>query len=405
MTNLALHGGTPIRSVAFPPRPQYGPRERNAANEVVASGNLSGFQAWPSEDFYGGYHVRALEEAWCEKFEIGHAVAMNSATSCLYGALAATGVGSRANVLVTPWSMSASAIAPLQVGATPVFRDIEVDTYGLESISLIEGDRLGVGGAIVVHLFGSPAAHTMAFRDYCEANDVPLVEDCAQAPGALWQAPAMRPRSVGTIGTVGVFSLNRHKQIQAGEGGIAITRSGAVAERLREYRNHGETCGTLMRCGNYRMGEVEAAIGKVQLERLESLIVPREENAAYLTERLLELPGLTVPSDLRGLRHVYYLYPVRISPSLGSAREWANALVEEGVPVDLYVPPLYRIPALRGYARVDDSNDWKSWYPNVEACSEEVLVLEHVHAGMTKQDLDDVVEAFRKVWEEYQEKP
>ena len=129
---LALLGGEPVRRLPMPPRPPYGIEERNRANEVVASGSLSGFLAGPGDGFLGGPRVRDLERAWCKRFGVKHAVAMNSGSSCLDGAVRALGIGPGDEVICTPWSMSASATCVLKAGATPVFADIEPETYGLD---------------------------------------------------------------------------------------------------------------------------------------------------------------------------------------------------------------------------------------------------------------------------------
>lgn len=383
---LAIHGGEAVRQLPMPARPQYGIEERNAANTVVASGNLSGFLADNSSAFYGGPQVLALEEAWRQRFRVKYAVAMNSATSCLFAAVqAVTAPGD--SVVVTPWSMSASATCALSARAVPEFHDIELETYGLGQSQLF---RKKPKALVLVHLFGMPAKSLDFYRQYCSEKQITLIEDAAQAPGATWHN-----KPVGTFGEIGVFSLNRHKQIQAGEGGIAVTDSAALASRLQAIRNHGEILGIPgLFGGNYRMGEVEAAIGKVQLGRLDDLIEPRQRNAEYLRQELEGLEGLRVPVATKFSNPVYYLYPIRVDVG---ADVFAEALTAEGIKASQYVLPLYKLPTLRRYARVDETDDWDWWYPNVNRAWEETVVLEHIHANMTAEDLNDVVTAIRKV--------
>ncbi len=376
---LSIHGGKPVRTLPIPSRPQYGIAERNVANEVVASGNLSGFLADPGERFLGGPQVRSLENAWRMKFGIKHAVAMNSATSCLFGAVKALGIGPGDEVIVTPWSMSASATCVVAAGATPVFADIDPQTYCLDPEAILRAVTDRTKAIVVVDLFG--AMPSLLGWD----THLPIIEDAAQAIGGRDGL-----RWAGTCGDIGVFSLNRHKTLQCGEGGVAVTDDEDLAQRLREYRNHGEIQGGLLG-GNYRMGEIEAAIAEVQLRRLEELTEPRIQNAERLTEALSDLEGITPPHVPEGLRHVYYLYAVRIKENLPGL--FHMALRDEGIPVQRYVKPLYHLPVFLPYGSPGQHH-----CEEAERAYREVVVLPHVHAGMTDGDVDDVIEAFRKVW-------
>ncbi len=183
-----------------------------------------------------------------------------------------------------------------------------------------------------------------------------VIEDAAQAPGGT-----LGGRTIGTIGDIGVFSLNYHKTIHSGEGGVAVTRDARLAERLRLVRNHGEV--VTGRAGgpdqpdilgfNYRMTEVEAAIAHVQLGRLDALTEPRIAHAHRLNARLAGLPGLTVPREPAGARHVYYLYGLRYdAAAAGVPRERVvEAVRAEGIPLAQgYVKPLYLEPLLPGAA-------------------------------------------------------
>ncbi len=182
---LAIHGGKPVRTLPMPPRPQYGIAERNAAYTVVASGNLSGFLADPGEAFLGGPKVRDLEKAFCKEFEVRHAVSMNSATSCLDGAVKALGIGPGDEVIVTPWSMPASATCVVKAGATPVFADIDPETYCLDFESVRKSIIPNRTRAIVaVDLFGCPA-QLNSFLDELPVS-LPVIEDAAQAIGATY---------------------------------------------------------------------------------------------------------------------------------------------------------------------------------------------------------------------------
>ena len=274
--SLGIHRGTPIRSRPFPPPPALGPAEKAAVNEVMDSGVLSQFVGVWSDDFYGGPRVRSAERAWTERFGAKHAVTMNSATSALNAAATAAGVGPGDEVIVSPYTMSASAVCAPVNGAIPVFADIEPETFCLDPDSVRSLISERTKAIVAVDIFGCPADFAPLMALAAEHGLV-VIEDAAQAPGA-----SRGGRSAGTLGHIGVFSLNYHKTIHSGEGGVAVTDDDTFAERLALVRNHGEAVVADMGSDasdllgfNYRMGELEAAIAEVQLSRLEELTEPR----------------------------------------------------------------------------------------------------------------------------------
>ncbi len=407
---LGIHGGTPVRSRPFPPPPALGPAEKAAVNEVMDSGVLSQFVGVWSDDFYGGPRVRAAERAWTERFGAKHAVTMNSATSALNAAATAAGVGPGDEVIVSPYTMSASAVCAPVNGAIPVFADIEPETFCLDPESVRSLINARTKAIVAVDLFGCPADFEPLMALAAEHGLV-VIEDAAQAPGA-----SRGGRSAGTLGHIGVFSLNYHKTIHSGEGGVAVTDDDRFAERLALVRNHGEAVVADMGSDasdilgfNYRMGELEAAIAEVQLARLEELTEPRIAHAARLYEGLSELEGITPPAVPADTRHVYYVHAIRMDEAvLGVSRDaFAAALRAEGVPINPgYVTPLYRQPLYRerrSFAFGDPRNAGLGRYedgqcPACERIQEHELLLHAlVHAGLDESDVDDVVAAFRKV--------
>lgn len=410
MERLAVHGGPAVRATPLPGPPRVGAAEARAVADVMASGVLSQFIGAWHEDFGGGPRVRGLERAWAERFEVGHAVAMNSATSALIAAVAAAAVGPGDEVIVSPYTMSASAVCALVHGAIPVFADIEPATFCLDPDSVRGRITPRTKAIVAVDLFGCPADFD-ALMALAREHDLVVIEDAAQAPGALYGG-----RHAGTLGHIGVFSLNYHKTIQCGEGGVAVTDDERFAERLALARNHGEAAVEGMGSDavdvlgfNHRMGELEAAIAAVQLSRLEELTAPRVEHARRLTDGLRGLDGITPPHVPDGVRHVYYLYALKLDEeALGVSRSaFAAALAAEGVPVtEGYVAPLYRQPLYRHRAAVafgDPRNAGSGRYedgtaPTCERMHDrELLFHPHVHAGLSRDDVDDIVAALRKV--------
>lgn len=347
---LAILGGDPVIKKEFPPYNSIRAEELRAVTRVVKSGILSAFYGSNHPNFYGGKEVRNFEKKWAEYFHSPHAVSMNSATSGLYAAVGALGIGPGDEVIVPPYTMCASVTSVLMYNAIPVFADIESETFGLDPQSVEKAITKRTRAIIVVHLFGH-MARIDEIRAIAKKYKLKVIEDCAQSPGAMDNG-----RLAGTLGDIGVFSLNCHKTINSGEGGVCICRDEELYKRLLLIRNHAEAVigGGFkvhslanMLGFNFRMGEMEAAIGSEQLKKLESLNNARNELAQYLTEKLKTLKGLTTPIIRDKCKHVWYIYPIKFDQKkLGISRNlFIQALAKEGVPFyPGYTQPLYLLP-------------------------------------------------------------
>jgi perosamine synthetase len=349
MNELAILGGPPALPEPLPPYPSVGAAEANAVRRVIESGTLSGFYGSWGDQFLGGPLVREFEAAWSARFGVEHTVSVNSASSGLFAAMGAIGVGPGDEVIVPPYTMSATAVAPLIYGATPVFADIEEETFCLDPASVAERITPRTRGIIAVNLFGHPA-RLAELRALADDHGLSLIEDNAQAPFAVESG-----RLAGTVGHIGVFSLNYHKHIHTGEGGMCVTDDEELALRLQLIRNHGENVVEPLGLTdirnlvgfNYRMTELSAAVGLEQLARADQHIAARVALAERLTEAVRDLPGLTPPVVRDGCTHVYYVWAARIDQSgLGISRErFSEALQAEGFPHGTgYVRPLYMLP-------------------------------------------------------------
>lgn len=416
MKKLAIAGGVPVRGEPFPKYNTIGDAEKRAVAEVLDSTVLSAFLATWSPEFYGGPRVRALEREWEDYFAVDCAVSVNSATSGLYAAVGAAGVGPGDEVIVAPYTMTASATAALVYGAVPVFADIDEDIFCITAASIRRAISPLTKAIIVVDLFGHPADMVEIMQVAAE-HDLVVIEDASQAPGAM-----LGERYAGTLAHMGVFSLNYHKMIQTGEGGVVVTDDARLAERLQLIRNHAEVVvrdkgveDLVNMVGfNYRMGEIEAAIASEQLKRLDVLISTRRERAEYLTDRLMALPGLKPPVVRPGVQHGYYLYAVRYDgETTGIPRDkFVAAVNAEGVPLfEGYVEPIYLQPLYQrriaigaggfpftyaGYTG-DVCYD-RGICPVTERMHFEELIYTNVcHADVATSDMDDVFEAFAKV--------
>ena len=234
MPKLAIAGGDPIRTKPFPAYITVGDEEKKAVCEVIDSGCLSKYLGAWHPQFYGGQQVQALESEWAKYFDVKHAIAVNSCTSGLYCAVGATGVEPGEEIIVSPYTMSASATAPLVFNALPVFADIEEDYFCLDPADLEAKITPRTRAIIVVDLFGLPY-DAEAINKIAEKHGLYVIEDSAQAPGAT-----LKGKFAGTLAHMGVYSLNYHKHIHCGEGGIIVTNDDDLAEKCRLIRNHAE---------------------------------------------------------------------------------------------------------------------------------------------------------------------
>lgn len=410
MSRLALHGGTPVIDRPLAPYRAMGEAEAAAAADVVRSGVLSGYFGSPGPEFLGGPQVRAFEEAWAAHAVARFAVAVNSATSGLIAAMGAIGLSPGDEVILPPTTMSATAIAPLVWGGIPVFADIEPATFCLDPAAVAAAITPRTRAILAVNLFGHPAplAH---LRTLADRHGLMLVEDSAQAPAATEHG-----RRCGTVGHVGVYSLNWHKHIHTGEGGMVVTDDPRLAERLRAIRNHAEnnvgaSDDLVNMVGfNFRLTEIQAAIGRVQLGAIAGHVGRRRALANALSDGLADLPGITVPRARAGCEHDFYVWAARYDAArVGADRAvFSRALAAEGFPHAVgYVPPLYRLPLFR--RRVAIGRDgWpftltNRTYPDglcpvaERLHGREILLFEPCAWDIDAATADRLVEAFRKV--------
>jgi perosamine synthetase len=432
MPKLAINGGQKVREKLFPAHNNIGKEEIAAVTKVLDGGKLSRFLGCWDDDFYGGDQIRALESEWAKYFGVKHAIAVNSATSGLNCAIGATGAGPGNEVIVSPYTMSASATCAIVYNTVPVFADIEPDFFCLDPAAVEKKITKRTKAIVVVDLFGQPFDVDGITRVAHKYN-IPIIEDAAQAPGAKY-----RKKFAGTLGDIGVFSLNYHKHIHTGEGGIVVTDNDALAERIRLIRNHAEAVvgdkgydSLVNMVGfNYRMTEVEAAIAREQLKKLDVLLEKRIENVKYIEKGLAQIPCFELCKRRENARHAFYVYPFKYNAKVaGISREkFVEAVQAELAPHELresegvklscgYVAPLYLLPIYQKLIGFGDTGcpfkcplytgkvDYsKGLCPVCERMHDKELILhEFMVPSMHKEDLDDVTQAFMKVWENINE--
>jgi len=413
MDKLAILGGTPVLQQPFPAYNSVSQEELDRVVRVMQSGCLSAFYGSWRDEFFGGEMVRTFEKAWSQRFQVQHTISVNSATSGLFAAMGAIGIGPGDEVIVPPYTMSATAMAPLIYGGIPVFADIDPETFCLDPQAVKKALTPRTKAILAVNLFGQPAPLAELMR-LAQEHDLKLVEDNAQGPLAMENG-----RYAGTVGHIGIFSLNYHKHIHTGEGGMCVTNDDTLALRLQLIRNHAESCVedlgmqdlTNLVGFNYRMTELSAAVGIEQLKKIDYHVTRREYLAQRLSKGIEGLPGLTPPQVRPQCRHVYYVWAVRFDENLvGVSREqFSKALTAEGVPhFTGYVRPLYLLPLFqqrvalgsKGYPfNLSSAKYDRGLCPVTERLwSKELLGFETCMHHIDAEQLDLIIEAIHKVY-------
>lgn len=352
-----------------PAKPIIGDLEREYVDRVLRSGMIA-----------QGPEVAAFEQEFAEHFTNGlENVAVSSGTSGQHLGLLAAGVGPGDEVIVPSFTFAATGNSVALTGATPVFVDIEPDTFSLDPEAVRAAVTPKTKGIMPVHLYGHPFM-VDEITAIAEENGLDIYEDAAQAHGASW-----RGRPVGTLGTFAMFSLYPTKNMTAGEGGMVTCATADLARNVRLLRNQGmETQYANEVVGfNARMTDVHAAIGRAQLTKVDGWTGQRQRNAAVLNAGLAEVPGVTTPAVREGAVHVYHQYTVRIA---GGERDRVREALksEHGVGSGVYYPiPNHRLPSLAKFAPGLE-------LPETERAAAEVLSLP-VHPSLTDADLDRIV--------------
>tara|TARA_B100000963_G_scaffold331308_1_gene322009 strand:+ start:206 stop:1534 length:1329 start_codon:yes stop_codon:yes gene_type:complete len=431
--DIAINGGTPYRGLEKKWLDNFttGEEEKSAVMQVFDSGYLSLFEGSHTPDypfsFEGGPFVQKFEQEWSEYYDIAHSISMNSATSGLFAAIGALGIGYGDEVIVSPYTMTACALAPLIYGAIPVFADVEIKTGCLDPNSIRERISVNTKAILVVHQFGIPADMDEIMFIANEFG-IKVIEDCAQAHGCNYKGKA-----VGTFGDIGVFSLNVNKTIQTGEGAVCVTNNDELAYRLKLIRNHGEAVVgpagykniTNIAGYNYRMTEILAAVASVQLKKLNGFNTERIKMVEFLTNGLAKYDFLEPLIERPECRHcncdqkmkckpTYYLFPMRFIPEKCnlSREEFIKTLNAEGFIFyqgytrPLYFQPIYQDKQLfkHGYPfsaveNKDLNMDFKAGScPNAERLHfKEMIINEHIRLPNKIEDIKDVLGAIKKI--------
>ena len=290
-----------------------GREEIYAANKVLKSGFLSKFVAG---NFDGGHFVKKFEKYLAKFYKVKHAITLNSWTSGLIACVGALKINPGDEIITTPWSMCASATAILHWNAIPIFVDIDKNSFCIDPKKIKEKITKKTVAIIAVDIFGRSSDY-VEIKKVIKGTKIKLITDSAQSPYSFY-----KNKLTGTQSDIGGFSLNYHKHINTGEGGVIVTNNDLLAKRVKMIRNHAEVFKknrtnyqlSNMIGYNFRMGEIEAAIGIEQYKKLKRIILRRNLLINHLNKNLSKLKGLIVPVLPKGSTHNYYIYPLVLDP-------------------------------------------------------------------------------------------
>jgi dTDP-4-amino-4,6-dideoxygalactose transaminase len=353
--------------------PKTGEEEAQAVLEVMRKGPLTNALG-------KGPKVLEFEKNYAKFAGVKHAVAVNNGTAALNAALLAVGVKQGDEVIVPSFTFVATAESVVFAGATPVFADIDPETYTLSPEDVEKAVTSKTKAILPVDLYGY-SADMKPLREIAEKHDLALLEDAAQAHGTTYQC-----KPAGSFADAACWSLYASKNITTGEGGMITTDNDEIDETLRLIRNHGEKAKytSVLMGNNYRMPEVEAAIGIVQLGKLPSFVAKRRQNAQQLTSMLQKSKRLKLPTETETNQHSWYLYTVKLVDGTEEERNLIiNELKQKEIGAEAYyVNPVHTMEFYR-------NNFGSRKLPETEKAAKQVFSLP-VHPNVTSEQIDYV---------------
>jgi perosamine synthetase len=355
-----------------------GPEEKALVNEVLESGMLA-----------QGPKVKQFEELFAQYCGTKFAVAVNNGTSALHAALYAAGVKPGDEVITTPFTFVATANAILMQGATVVFADIDPVSFNLDPAAVEKKITPKTKAILAVDLYGQIYDYDR-LRAIANKHKLALIEDAAQAIGA-----ELNGKRAGHFGDITTFSLYATKNMMTGEGGVVTTDNPEYAELVKRFRHHGQSEQTRYQYFdlgyNYRMMDLQAAIGIAQIHKIEDLNNRRIQNAKKLNEGLKQIKGIKTPVVLPGRKHVYHQYTILVEKEFHKSRDdLSQFLKDKGVSNGIYYPiPLHLSPHFRRFGFKEGD------FPVAEAVAKKVLSLP-IHPLLSHEELDTIVHTMQE---------
>lgn len=350
--------------------PQIGEEEIQAVTKVMRSGYLT-------SSLGAGPMVTRFERAFAKFAGANHAIAVNTGTAALHAAIAAVGIRTGDEVILPSFTFVATAEAVVLAGGKPIFADIDGETYNLSPEGAEKKITNKTKAIAPVDLYGL-SSDAKSIREVADKHDLKVIEDAAQAHGLIYKG-----KNPGAFANAACWSLYASKNMTTGEGGVVTTNDDTVAEVTKMVRTHGEKtkyASEMLGC-NYRMSEIQAAIGLAQLEKLPRFLSKRTENAQRLTEILSKSQRLCIPKEPKGFKHSWYLYTVRLYK--GEASERDKILVElhkKGIGAEAYyLNPVHQMPYYHSLCACQ--------LPETEKAAKQVFSLP-IHPAVTPEQVD-----------------
>jgi dTDP-4-amino-4,6-dideoxygalactose transaminase len=345
-----------------------------------------------------GPEIEEFERVVANYVGVKYGVSFNSGTSALHAALLAYEIKQGDEVIVPSFTFIATANAPLFVGAKPVFADIEDSTFGLDPNDVERKITRRTKAIMPIHYGGLPC-RIKELRKIAQEYNLLLIEDAAESLGA-----SVDGRKVGSFGNAAMFSFCGNKVITTGEGGIIVTNSSEIYERLKLIRSHGrlesepyfmstKTLDYIMLGYNWRISSITAALGLAQMKKLDRIIEMRRKNAEYITSKLSKIDEVKVPQPPEGYFHVYQMYTIRVKGGRGVRDALKDHLAKKGIMSKVYFEPVHLTHFYREKFGFKGGE-----LPVTERLSSEVLTLP-LYPTMTIEEMDYIIESIKEFFQ------
>ena len=356
-------------------KPIISDEEIEAVTEVLKSGMLA-----------QGPKVDEFQNKFAKYVEAKYGIATSSGTTALHTALVAAGIKPGDEVITTPFTFAATSNSILYTQAKPVYADIDAKTFNLDPAKIEEQITDKTKAIVPVHLYGQPADMD-GILEIAQKYNLKVIEDAAQAHGAVYKS-----KKIGSIGDFGCFSFYPTKNMTTGEGGMVTTNDEEYAEKAGMVRAHGESkrYEQSLLGYNYRMTDIAASIGLVQLKHIDEFNKIRNENAKYLSEGLADVEGITTPVVADNVTHVFHQYTIRVSKDRDTFQKFlTDNQIGTGIhyPIVLYKQPYYQALSITGNC------------PLAEEAASQVISIP-VHPSLTTEELDTIIDTIKKGSEE-----
>jgi len=343
-----------------------------------------------------GPELEQLENSIASFIGKKYGITYNSGTSALHATLLAYDIKQDDEVIVPSFTFIATANVVALTGATPVFADVETHSYGLDPVNVLEKITSKTKAIIPVHYGGGPCKNIKTLKEIAKEHHLILIEDAAESLGAK-----IHDRLVGTFGDAAMFSFCQNKVITAGEGGIIVTDSKHIAEKLRLIRSHGrveskegyfattQELDYIQAGYNYRMPSINAALVLSQFKKFDKIIKMRREKAAYFTKKLSKIKNIRAPAESKGEHHVYQLYTIEL-PDKKTRDHLQQQLTKAGIMTKVYFEPIH----LKTYY-IKEFNYKQGDLPVTEELSEKLLTLP-LYPTLTRKEMNYIITTIEK---------